>query len=289
MKKKNQVSHLNKYLFIALSLLCILLMLLSFFYERINGPFRILANVTVIPMQQGINHAGRLLVDLSENFGTLEQAREENQKLQERIDELMRENNTLQEEKYELERLRELYKLDQNYAEYEKVGAHVIGKDPGNWFSTFTIDKGSMHGIEVNMNVIAGNGLVGIVTKTGPTWSEVRSIIDDSSNVSAMVLSTSDGCTVRGDLSLINEGKLRFEQMENNDNRVEVGEQIVTSHISDRFVQGILIGYVNEVQVDSSNLTRSGYITPVVDFKNLQEVLVITKTKAQMTGTAEEE
>ncbi|MCI9440888.1 MAG: rod shape-determining protein MreC [Ruminococcus sp.] len=285
MKKKNQTSNLNKYLFAGLILACILLMLLSFFYSRVTGPFRILANITVIPMQQGMNKVGGLLVDLSDNFATLEEARNENKKLQEKIDDLMIENNYLQEEKYELERLRELYRLDQNYAEYEKVGAHVIGKDPGSWFSTFTIDKGSMDGIQKDMNVIAGSGLVGIVTQTGPTWSTVRSIIDDSSNVGGMVLSTSDTCTVRGDLSLINEGKMRFEQMENNDNKVEVGEQIVTSHISDKYVQGILIGYVSEVQVDANNLTRSGYITPVVDFKKLQEVLVITKTKAQMTGT----
>lgn len=285
MKKKNQTSNLNKYLLAGLILACILLMLLSFFYSRVTGPFRVLANITVIPMQQGMNKVGGLLVDLSDNFSTLEEARNENKKLQEQIDDLMIENNNLQEEKYELERLRELYKLDQNYAEYEKVGARVIGKDPGNWFSTFTIDKGSLDGIQKDMNVIAGSGLVGIVTQTGPTWSTVRSIIDDSSNVGGMVLSTSDTCTVRGDLSLISEGKMRFEQMENNDNKVEVGEQIVTSHISDKYVQGILIGYVSEVQVDANNLTRSGYITPVVDFKKLQEVLIITKTKAQMTGT----
>lgn len=285
MKKKNQTSNLNKYLLAGLILACILLMLLSFFYSRVTGPFRVLANITVIPMQQGMNKVGGLLVDLSDNFSTLEEARSENKKLQEQIDDLMIENNNLQEEKYELERLRELYKLDQNYAEYEKIGARVIGKDPGNWFSTFTIDKGSLDGIQKDMNVIAGSGLVGIVTQTGPTWSTVRSIIDDSSNVGGMVLSTSDTCTVRGDLSLISEGKMRFEQMENNDNKVEVGEQIVTSHISDKYVQGILIGYVSEVQVDANNLTRSGYITPVVDFKKLQEVLIITKTKAQMTGT----
>lgn len=285
MKKKNQTSNLNKYLLAGLSFLCILLMVLSVFYSQITGPFRVLANLTVIPMQQGFNKVGSLLIDVSGNFRTLEEAREENQDLQERIDDLIIENNNLQEEKYELERLRELYKLDQNYAEYEKVGARVIGMDSGNWFSTFTINKGSLDGIQEDMNVIAGSGLVGIVTKTGPTWSTVRSIIDDSSNVSGMVLSTSDKCIVRGDLSLINEGKMRFEQMENNDNKVEVGEQIVTSHISDKYVQGILIGYVSEVQVDSNNLTRSGYITPVVDFKKLQEVLVITKTKAQMTGT----
>jgi len=225
---------------------------------------------------------------MSDNFQTLKQVQKENETLQAQVDELLIENNNLQEDKYELERLQELYKLDQNYAEYEKVAAHVIGKDSGNWFSTFTIDKGSKDGIEVDMNVIAGNGLVGIVTQVGPTWATVRSIIDDSSNVSGMVLSTSDKCIIRGDLSLINSGRIRFEQMENNDNVVEIGEQIVTSYISDKYLQGILIGYVSEVSVDSNNLTRSGYITPVVDFKNLQEVLVITKTKDAMTGTPAE-
>ena len=70
-------------------------------------------------------------------------------KLQARVDELVTENNYLQEEKYELERLQELYKLDQSYADYEKTAAHVIGKDAGNWFSSFTIDKGSIDGIKV--------------------------------------------------------------------------------------------------------------------------------------------
>ena len=287
MKKKNQTSNSNRYWLLGLSLICILLMLLSVFSDKISGPIRTIADVTVIPMQKGINQVGGLLNDFSENFQTLKQVREENKALQNKVDELIMENNILQENKYELERLQELYKLDQNYAEYEKVGAHVIGSDSNNWFNTFTIDKGRLDGIDVDMNVIAGRGLVGIVTETGPTWSTVRSIIDDSSNVSAMVLSTSDRCIISGDLTLINSGKLRFEQMENNDNTIDVGEQIVTSYISDKYLQGILIGYISEVNVDSNNLTRSGYITPVVDFKNLQEVLVITTTKAEMTGKSE--
>lgn len=287
MKKKNQTSNSNRYWLLGLSLICILLMLLSVFSDKISGPIRAIADVTVIPMQKGINQVGGLLDDFSENFQTLKQVRKENEALQEKVEELIMENNILQENKYELERLQELYKLDQNYAEYEKIGAHVIGSDSNNWFSTFTIDKGSKDGIEVDMNVIAGRGLVGIVTETGPTWAVVRSIIDDSSNVSGMVLSTSDRCIVSGDLTLINEGKIRFEQMENNDNIIDVGEQIVTSYISDKYLQGILIGYVSEINVDSNNLTRSGYITPVVDFKNLQEVLVITTTKAAMTGKEE--
>ena len=131
------------------------------------------------------------------------------------------------------------------------------------------------------------SGLVGIVVEVGPSWAKVRSIIDDSSNVSGMVLSTSDRCIVSGDLSLMDDGQIRFEQMENNENEVSVGDQIVTSYISDKYLQGILIGYVSEVTVDSNNLTRSGYITPAVNFKDLQEVLVITTTKAELTGESQ--
>ena len=85
----------------------------------------------------------------------------------------------------------------------------------------------------------------------------------------------------------MDDGQIRFEQMENNENEVSVGDQIVTSYISDKYLQGILIGYVSEVTVDSNNLTRSGYITPAVNFKDLQEVLVITTTKAELTGESQ--
>ncbi len=287
MKKKNQASAFNRYLLLGLAVFCIIMMLLSSFSERAAGPFKVLANVTVIPLQQGINYIGSWMGDMTDNFETMQQLRAENEKLQEQVDSLMTENNYLQEERYELERLQELYQLDSNYAEYEKTAAHVIGSDSGNWFSTFTIDKGSQDGIAVDMNVMAGSGLAGIVVEVGPTWARVRSIIDDSSNVSGMVLSTSDRCIVSGDLSLMSDGQIRFEQMENNENQVSVGDQIVTSYISDKYLQGILIGYVSEVTVDSNNLTRSGYITPAVDFKNIQEVLVFTTTKAQLTGESE--
>ena len=63
---------------------------------------------------------------------------------------------------------------------------------------------------------------------------------------------------------------------------IEVGEQIVTSYTSSKYVQGILIGYICEINDDANNLTRSGYLTPVVDFENLQEVLVITQRKSDM-------
>ena len=83
-------------------------------------------------------------------------------------------------------------------------------------------------------------------------------------------------------------GNVIIETFEsNNENDIQVGEQVVTSHVSDRFVQGIFIGYISEISVDSNNLTRSGYITPAVDFSQLQEVLVITITKDDLVNAEE--
>ena len=96
-----------------------------------------------------------------------------------------------------------------------------------------------------------------------------------------MVLSTSDTCMVMGDLQLMNEGQIRFRQLNDTKGLVVVGDKVVTSHISSKFLQGILIGYISDITMDANNITKSGYITPVVDFQHLEEVLVITDLKEQ--------
>ena len=283
MKIKNQSSLSSRYWLLILAAVCVILIGMEGFVDG-GGPLRFIANYTIIPMQKGISYVGMWMNDVSSNFETMEDMRKENEELQEKVDELTIDNTRLRQEQYELERLRELYKLDENYSDYEKIGAHVIANNGSNWFSDFTIDKGSNDGIKENCNVLAGSGLVGIVTEVGPDYARVRSIIDDSSNVSGMILSTSDTCIVCGDLKLAADGSLRFEKLANNDNEIQVGEQVVTSHVSSRYLQGLFIGYISEIQVDSNNLTRSGYITPAVDFSKIQEVLVITTTKDEMVS-----
>ncbi len=283
MRVRNQTTHSNRFWLIVLVCVCLLLIGIDQVTDG-KGPLRVIANYTVVPMQKGISYVGMWLSDLSTNFETLEDMREENEKLQEQVDELTTENTRLTQETYELERLQELYKLDENYSDYEKIGARVVASNGTNWFSSFTIDKGSNDGIKVDCNVLAGSGLVGIVTEVGPDYAQVRTIIDDSSNVSAMMLSTSDTCMVVGDLSMEDDGRIRFEKLANNDHEIEVGEEVVTSYISNRYLQGLFIGYVSEIEVDANNLTRSGYLTPAVDFSHLQEVLVITETKEDLVG-----
>ena len=282
MRKKNQSSFSSKYWLLILSIVCVLLMGLSLITDKVNGPLRAVANYTIVPMQNGINTVGIWMSDLTKNLDTLKELQAENDALKAEINDLTMKINLLQLDKEELTRLRELYKLDEYYSDYQMIGARVTSNDSGNWFSSFVIDKGKNDGIKVDMNVMAEGGLVGIVTEVGPNWARVRSIIDDSSNVSALVLSTSDTCIVNGDLTLMQEGKIRFEQLPNNDTEIKSGEPVVTSHISNKYLQGILIGYINEVHEDANNLTRSGYMIPAVDFQHLQEVLVITSTKADL-------
>ena len=224
--------------------------------------------------------------DVSDNFKTLQEIRGENTRLKKKVEELTTENNRLQQNSAVLERYQKLYKMDQNTADYPKVGANVIASDNSNWFSKFTIDKGSKDGIAKDMNVLSGTGLVGIVVEVYPNYSIVSSIIDDK-NVSAMILTTFDKCIVSGDLQSIEDGLIKFEQLANNENEVPVGEQVVTSNISDKYLQGLLIGYISDVSVDPNNLTRSGYIIPATDFKELQEVLVITTTKQDLIDKKE--
>ena len=176
--------------------------------------------------------------------------------------------------------------MDQHTADYPKVGANIIASENSNWFTKFTIDKGSKDGIRKDMNVLSGAGLVGIVTEVGPNHATVSSIIDDK-NVSAMLLSTLDKCIVSGDLKSINEGVIEFKHLVNNETEVPIGEQVVTSNISDKYLQGLLIGYISKISPDANNLTRSGEIIPAVDFRELQEVLVITKTKQDLINEKE--
>lgn len=204
----------------------------------------------------------------------------ENEELRSQLNEKTTELNTVRLEQYELENLRELFELDQKYPSYEKVAANVIGQNGGNWFSSFTIDKGSNDGIEVDMNVISGSGLVGIVTDVGQNYAIVTSIINDTANVGGMVTTTSDNLIVNGSLLQMNENMvIEFSNLNDSDDEVMVGDPVVTSYVSDLYQQGILIGYINSLEKDSNNLTKSGTITPAVDFEHIEEVLVILNKK----------
>lgn len=276
----------GKYLLFILTIICTGLIILTFSTNFLSAPISAIGGFVVVPLQEGISKAGSWLSNRSEELVEIRSLLKENEELKAQVDELTMENIRLQQDRYELTNLRELYNLDAQYEEYDKVGARIIAKDTGNWFHSFTIDKGYNDGLAIDMNVMAGSGLVGRIIAVGPNWSKVLSIIADNSNTSGMVLSTSDNLIVTGNLELYADGVISFEKLVDSADRVVEGDKIVTANVSDKYLPGILIGYISTINVDANNLTKSGLITPAVDFEHLEEVLVITETK-QTVGEEE--
>ena len=269
----------SKYLLFILTIICAGTIILTFNTNIFSGSLNTAVGYVVIPFQNGISSVGGWLSNRSEELVQIRSLLAENEALRAQIDELTIENTILQQDRYELTNLRELYQLDSQYEGYEKIGARIIAKDTGNWFHSFVIDKGEEDGVAVDMNVIAGSGLVGRVVDTGPNWAKVTAIIADNSNVSGKVLATSDYLLVEGDLELYGSGFIRFEKLVDSADKVVVGDKIVTSNISDKYLPNILIGYINTLNVDANNITKSGQLTPAVDFEHLEEVLVILQLK----------
>ncbi len=269
----------SKYLLFILTVLCSVAMLLTFGTDLFNGPFNTVAGYVVLPFQEGISEAGSWLANRSEELVQIRQLLEENERLQEQVAKLTSENTILQQERYELTRLQELMELKEKYSQYDTVGARIISRDSSNWYSNFTVNKGYEDGIAADMNVMADGGLVGRVTSVGPNWAKVTAIISDNSNVSGAVMPSGVTLMVSGDLMLMRDGVIRFGQLLDSENEVEPGGKVVTSSISDKYLSDILIGYIDSVTLDANNLTKSGTITPVVDFEHLEEVLIITQLK----------
>ena len=273
-----------KYILLILTAVCLLFIGLSFAFEGVLTPLRYITGVTITPMQRGINVVGEWVGDKLDMITDIHNLQAENEELRNQLEAYQTDNKIQMSDMNELNDLRELYALDSRFPDYEKVAANVISKDAGNWFDTFIIDKGTNAGIQVGCNVMAGNGLVGIVTEVGPNYAKVRSIIDDNSNVSAMFLTDSSICSVQGDEKYMDEGYIRVEYIDKSAN-ISEGDELVTSNISDKFLPGITIGYVTNLTLDSNNLTMSGDLVPAVDFDHIQTVLVVLDLKQ----TVEEE
>lgn len=283
MRFNNKKSIPPKYILLILTMVCLLLIGASVAFEEVLTPLRFITGVTITPMQRGINAVGNWVTDKIDMLADIRDLQAENEELRTQLDAYQSENKMIMSDTNELNDLRKLYELDSRYPDYEKVAANVISKDSGNWFDTFILDKGSNAGIQVGCNVMAGNGLVGIVTEVGPNYSKVRAIIDDNSNVSAMFLTNSSLCNVVGDEKYMVDGYIRVEHIDK-DLDVSEGDELVTSNISDKFLPGITIGYVQKLTLDSNNLTMSADLVPAVDFDNIQTVLVVLELKQSKEG-----
>lgn len=227
------------------------------------------------PIQKGVNLIFNKTGNITGNFKDIHELQENNEALQKELDQLLYDNNILEQYRDENEKLKELLDLAERHSDYPSKGANIISKDPGNWYKVFIIDQGEKAGFKQDDAVLAGGGLAGHIIETGPLSSKVLSIIDDRSSVSATVLRTGETGILRGDIELIQDGFCKFEI--DIESEIITGDQIVTSHLSDIYPPGIMIGVVEEVIISKNGLSQYAHIRPLANFKDLKQVLILEK------------
>lgn len=272
-----------KRILLAVVFFCVVLTATSFFTDKLITPLRNAFSYIVVPIQNGINSIGSVLVDNDNKKKTIEELQAQNKELESEFESLKAENEALKGDEDELSTLRNFYSMESQIASYTKVGARVIGTTSTNWNQSFTIDQGSKNGIKVDMNVITDKGLVGIVTEVYDSYSVVTTMIADNSNVSAMDERTKDLCIVEGDITLMDSGIVKLSRIKTNA-QMQSGDKVVTSNISSKYLPGLLVGYVKDITTDDSGLSKSGNLIPAADFDHLTDVIVITTTKEQLTN-----
>lgn len=212
-------------------------------------------------------------------IGDMKDFQQENLELSEQVEALSEQVRELESYKQENERLRQLLALKSNEASRDMVGCEVIAKDPGNWFDTFTVDRGSDDGISVDDAVVAAQGLVGRVTEVGSGWAKVLTIIDSSSSVGAMISRTQDFAIVDGELSLADKGQCRLSYLTQDSSLVVVGDEVVTSGLGGVYPEGLLIGTVSEIKSDSLGYSQYAVVDTAVNFERIREVMIIRSGK----------
>ena len=267
-----------KYILLILTIICLVSLVITYSRGDTIGVYKTAVSKLFSPISNAITGIG-------DHFSEKKKLNADKEELQARIDQLEEENRLLleqlkkyQSDYYSLNEMKSLLEIKDEFASYPMVGAKVIAKENGNWFSKFTINRGSNDGIEKDMNVIAAGGLAGIVTQVGPDYAVVTSILDDQMNVSAIGRTSRASCMVMGDIDAMSEGYIRLMYMKK-DADIREYDEIITSPTSSKYLPDLTIGYAVLLQTDPNNMTMSGYLIPAVDFENIENVMVIMKRK----------
>jgi rod shape-determining protein MreC len=236
-------------------------------------------SIVLTPLQKVFLTSGQKVQDSMSFFKDIKAVKQENDDLKVKIDKLEKENAELIGYREKIKELQDALNLKDQFNDYEMIGANIIGKDAGNWFNVFNVDRGTRDGIFNNYPVITGKGLVGRVSNADLFSSKVISIIDPDSTVSGRISRTRDTVLVRGDLVLRDQGLCRMDHI-SPDVDVSFGDTIETSGIGGIYPKGIIIGKVKSVSQKNSEMTRYAIIEPAVDFKRMEEVFILkAKTK----------
>lgn len=199
----------------------------------------------------------------------------ENEALRQRVAELERDAIAGQDAQRENERMKDLLGLAEQRPELQYRDAAVVRRSSSNWSSDFTIDRGTLGGVEVNDCVIDQYGyLIGVVTEANPNSSLVTTILDPALELGGRIARTDEDAILEGDFTLMLEGLLRLSFV-SEDAKLVTGDQVTTSGLGGVYPPGLVVGSVRTLYVEEDGISRYAEVEPAGDVTGTQYVYVI--------------
>lgn len=237
------------------------------------------AGTMVSPPQGVFAGVGNFFGRISSYFGDINTLKQENEWLRDENTNLQKQIRDMEGMERENGNLRAMLKLKERQTKIDMLAASISAKDPSNWYSTFTINRGTGDGVARNQAVVNANReLVGQVLRVGENWAEVITILDSQSSVGVSIKRSKTTGIVEGDGSLRYEGKCRLGYIAR-DADIQTGDFVETSGLGGIFPKGLLIGTVTEIYDENSTMSKAATIEPSADIASLNEVFVITSYK----------
>ncbi|MDZ7832860.1 MAG: rod shape-determining protein MreC [Desulfobacterales bacterium] len=223
----------------------------------------------VAPVQEVLHSSVEFVDDLWEHYFWLVSVGYENERLQKELAQAKQANHKCREVALANERLRELVRLKQQRS-FEYLAAEVIARDPSPWYRTIVINKGTADGVRAQNPVLTAKGIVGHVLHATADHAKVLLIVDRNSSVDAMIQRSRARGIARG----ADNGKCLFDYTLRK-KEVRIDDIVISSGFDQLYPKGFRIGRVSKVVRRNAGLFQDVEITPFIDFKTLEEVMVL--------------
>ena len=240
-----------------------------------RGLARNIVGTLTVPFRWCGTVIGNAFEGFGKYFGSVDALRAENEALESENQALRDQLEEAELMEAENERLRQYLEMKNQYPSFLMEEGMIISYSAGNYMTSFTLNRGSLHGIEVNMPVVVTEGIVGYVTDVGLNWCMVSTIIETASSVGAYIPRSGATGIVSGDSSLRNEGVCKISYMESNAD-IQVGDKVMSSGTGSVYPADLPIGEVVSVEIDEYSRSLVATVKPTVDFTNLKYMMIIT-------------
>ena len=273
---KNFFKEHGLWVLFAAAVIAVALACMSFFSSN-SAPLTNLAGTIASPFRSAYTAVADWIADKQKYYQDYTALEEENAELKKQIAEMEEAVRQAESDRAENENYRDLLNLQQQRRDLtsDMESAYITEHEVTNWTSSLTLNKGTSSGVEVGDCVMDSTGaLVGLVDKAGYNWCKVLTIVDTDTSIGAQVFRTKDLGVAEGDFALMRQGRLRLDYLPA-DCQLLAGDLVETSGLGGYLPSGLVIGTVEEVQVDDSGTTSYAVLVPKVDFDSLNQVFII--------------